>query len=88
MLDRPFQHQDEILAFLAFLDDCAVFDNNQAERDPRMLKVQHKVSGTFRSDAAALAFCRIRGALSTLAKQGTAQLAALLALFRAARPLR
>jgi transposase len=78
-LDRLFRYQDEALRFL---DDFAVpFDNHQAERDLRLLKVQPKISGTFRSPAGAAAFCRIRGALSTLAKQAIAQLAALLTLF-------
>jgi transposase len=74
-------------AVLAFLDDLTIpFDNNQAERDLRMLKVQQKVSGSFRSEGGALAFARIRGYLSTLNKQGHALLGALEALF-AGQPL-
>jgi transposase len=76
--ERLWLGQDEVLGIWAFLDDCAIpFDNNQAERDLRMLKVQQKVTGSFRSDYGAEAFARLRGYLSTLRKHGAALLAAL-----------
>ena len=84
LLERLWLGQEQVLAFL---DDLTIpFDNNQAERDLRLLKVQQKVSGSFRSDAGADAFARFRGYLSTLHKQGVALLPALETLF-AGQPL-
>ena len=66
LLLRLRRHERSVLAFL---HDCRVpFSNNQAEQDLRMMKVQQKISGAFRTLEGARRFARIRAYVSTARK--------------------
>jgi Transposase IS66 family len=82
LLARLAIHRDEVLRSL---DDTRVpFDNNQAERDLRMVKLQQKVSGCWRTLAGAAAFLAVRSYVATARKQRMNPLAVLRRLFEGA----
>lgn len=72
-------HADEILRFTA--DLRVPFDNNQAERDLRMAKLQQKISGTFRTEDGARRFAAVRSYIETGRKHGHNPIDLLTALF-------
>jgi transposase len=72
---RLDQHRDEVLRFAH--DFHVPFDNNQAERDLRMVKLQQKISGCWRTITGADGFLALRSYLSTSAKHGLHPLGAL-----------
>jgi hypothetical protein len=58
------------------------FDNNQAERDLRMVKLQQKISGCWRTMAGAQAYLTVRSYVSTARKHKENPLTVLRQLFR------
>jgi len=80
LLERFIQHKEKIMRFLTDLK--VPFENNQAERDIRMMKLQQKISGTFRTTQGAQAFCRIRAYISTIRKNELPVLEGILAALK------
>jgi len=79
LLERLDAHRDQVCRFLVDLQ--VPFSNNQAERDIRMVKLQQKISGCWRTLAGAEAFLTVRSYLATARKQGLNPLAVLRQLF-------
>ena len=66
--ERLKQHETAVLLFAK--QSHVSFTNNRAERDLRMSKVKQKVSGCFRTNTFAEAYCRISSYLQTMANKG------------------
>lgn len=68
LLERLQKYEEAVLLFAR--NPFVSFTNNRAERDLRMGKVKQKVSGCFRSEELAQAYCRISSYLQTMANKG------------------
>ena len=67
LLMRLDERSDEVMAFLVHAE--VPFDNNEAERDLRMIKVKQKISGCFRSIDHGRAFAKLRSIIASAKKQ-------------------
>ena len=67
LLERFINLRTEIFRFA--YDFSVPFDNNQAERDIRIVKVKEKVSGGFRTETGAVNFAKISSVIGTAIKQ-------------------
>lgn len=79
LLRRLDDYQNDVLRFAT--DFGVSFDNNQTERDIRMVKLQQKISGGWRSETGADAFLTVRSYLSTARKHHRGALDVLRDLF-------
>jgi transposase len=79
LVERFATHRDMILRFT--VDLAVPFTNNQAERDLRPVKLQQKISATWRTLQGLADFATLRSYLSTAAKHGKDALDVLEQLF-------
>ncbi len=79
LLARLDSQRADVLRFSTDFD--VSWDNNQAERDIRMVKLHQKISGTWRTLDGARSYCAIRSYLSTMKKHGQPVLDGLRLLF-------
>jgi len=84
LLERLTKYEEDVLRFME--EQLVPFTNNLGERDLRMVKVQQKISGCFRSEQGANMFCRIRSYLATCRKNGVSSAEALRMLFQGRWP--
>ena len=68
LLERLREYEAAVLLFAK--NPHVAFTNNRAEQDLRMAKVKQKVSGCFRTQMYAEAYCRISSYLQTMANKG------------------
>jgi transposase len=75
LCERLIEHEESVLRFAR--ESEVSFTNNRAERDLRMGKVKLKVSGCFRQEQYAQAYCRISSYIQTMRYKGYHPLAAI-----------
>ena len=75
LCERLIEHEESVLRFAQ--ESEVSFTNNRAERDLRMGKVKLKVSGCFRQEQYAQAYCRISSYIQTMRYKGYHPLAAI-----------
>ncbi len=79
LIDRLSKYKESVCLFAK--DFSVPFDNNQAERDLRMIKVKTKVSGCFRSKNGAGDYTKIMSFVGTAKKLGHDAFSAILLAF-------
>ena len=84
LLERFRDYENDVLRFME--NNQVPFTNNLGENDLRMIKVQQKISGCFRSLEGAYIFCRLRSYLSTCRKHGMKTSEGLKVLFEGKLP--